>query len=157
MQNHELNAKHFPMLRIAKLRNLKVRKIGAYYAVTSHTHRRDGLEYVASLDGCSCPAKGYCTHVAAAVDYHFINEASPTDYGQYTNALISDRTQLRLRIRANELTRNDKVYLAFCERFYRNKLAKAEAAKVSTPAITKTAYREGGRVRTVERVGPYVI
>lgn len=132
MNPPDLNPKHFPLLRIAKLRGLKVRRLGSgTYAVTSHTRRADGVEWIISDGVCSCPARGYCTHLATAVDHHFINEAEPMRYTEYTKALIEDRTQLRLRIRANETTKNDRTYLRFCERFYRDKLAKVEAVKPS--------------------------
>jgi hypothetical protein len=166
----ELHPKHFVLLRIAKLRGLKVRNVGLgqrivadeystqlsaalMFAVTSHTRRADGLEWVVTFPGltCSCPAKGQCTHLSAALDHYFINCASPADYTQYTNALIEDRYQLRLRIRANETTRNDRVYLRYCERLYRDKLAKAEA--VSVPPVTQTVV--GGR--TVTRCGTFTI
>jgi hypothetical protein len=151
-----LHKNHFVLLRIAKLRALKVRTIGSgVYAVTSHTRRADNLEWVVTFPGltCSCPAKGWCTHLSAAVDHHFINEAEPARYTEYTNALIEDRYQLRLRIRANELTRNDKIYVAYCERFYKAKLAAAKAV----PPVTETVVRQGKRTRTFTRCGAFTI
>lgn len=148
-----LHANHFVLLRIAKLRNLKVRRLGSgVYAVTSHTRRADNIEWVVSGDACTCPAKGWCTHLSAAVDFRFLNDASPTDYGLYTNALITDRTALRLRIRAGETTRNDRVYLRYCERIYRAKLAKVEAVK-AVPTVTETVVRG----RKVTRCGAFTI
>lgn len=152
MTANALDPKHFVLLRIAKLRWLKARRIGeGVYAVPSHTRKRDGIEWVVTLTTCGCPSRGYCTHLATAVDFHFISEAGPADYTQYTNALIEDRYQLRLRIRANETTRNDRVYLRFCERFYRDKPAKVEAAKA------RPVRRVESRGKVREFVGPYQV
>ena len=148
-----LNPKHFEMLRIARLRGLRVRKLGeTVYAVTSHTRRADGFEWVVSEGVCSCPAKGYCTHLAAQVDYYFLNESPGGDFALYNGAMIEDRTQLRLRIRANELTRNDKIYVRYAMKVYAAKLAGREAEVAPAP-IRRVESR--GKVR--EFVGGFQI
>ena len=150
-----LDPKHFELLRIAKLRNLKVRALGSsVYAVTSHTRRADGVEWVVSDGVCSCPSRSYCTHASAAVDFYFINQASPSEYVEYTKEVISDRTQLRLRLRADELTKNDKTYLAYCMKVYSEK---RRAAKLSVPPITETVVRQGTRTRKITRCGSFTI
>lgn len=152
-----LNARHFDLLRLAKLRGLKVRRLGeSLYAVTSHT--RAGFEWVVGAGACSCPAKGYCTHLATAVDFHFTVEASPVDYGIYAGERSADRLTLAHRLRTGRLSRTDKTYYRACERYVRTKWARAEAAKASgVPAVSERVVREGGRVRTVTRVGAFVI
>lgn len=151
----KLNQKHFEMLRIAKVRGLKVRRIDAdTYAVTSHTRRADGFEWTISHGACFCPSRDYCTHLAAAVDFYFTTETDGMTYADYNSALIADRLLLRFRIRSGEMTRSDKIYLAYCERFYRAKVA---AAKVTAPPVTETVVHEGGRTRTVTRCGSFVI
>src|SRR4051812_36981319 len=91
-----LDPKHFALLRIAKLRNLKVRAIGeTVYAVTSFT--RSGIEWVVTNGVCTCPARGYCSHLAMAVDAYFINAAG-MEYARYNSAHTEDVGALRLRI-----------------------------------------------------------
>lgn len=148
----KINTKHFELLRIARLRGLKVRKLGeSMFAVTSFT--RSGVEWVATLDTCSCPAKDRCTHLAAAVDYYFMNEAPVGEFMAYRHADIEDRAQLRLRIRSGELTRNDRVYVAYALKVYERK---RKAAKVDSSIKTFTV-RDGARVRRVERCGAFTI
>lgn len=136
----ELNTKHFELLRIAKLRNLKVRRMSEnVFAVTSFTRRSDGLEWVIADGVCSCPARGYCTHRASAVDYFFNVEAHPALYDAYTLANSNDRLQLRLRIRAGELSRSDKTYVRFAMKVYERKRA---------------AVKSGADIKRVESVTP---
>lgn len=146
-----LNPKHFSLLRIAKLRALRVRKIGAEtFAVTSFT--RPGIEWVISGGVCTCPAKGFCTHLAAVTDHHYINDATPADYTLYTCAMIDDRAQLKLRIRSGHTTKNDRTYMRYCIKFYTAKLA-----KVKVPPVTERVVREGRRTRTVTRCGAFIV
>jgi hypothetical protein len=164
MQTDELNAKHFELLRLAKLRGLdyRVKRIGeGVYTVPSFTQHKSGILWVVAFPTtsmpaltCSCPAKGYCTHIAAAVDRHFISEASPTDYGRYSGELIADRGALRHRILSGQLSKNDRTYLRYCERFYSAKLAKAA---VKVPPVVERIVREGRRTRTLTTCGPFVI
>lgn len=159
-----LDAKHFEFLRLARLRGLTVRKIGAgVYCVPSHSQKADGIQWVVTLpvEGsarqvvtCSCPAGrlSYCSHRAVVVDRYFVDEAPGGDFCLYNQALISDRTQLRLRIRANELTRLDKIYLRYAAKVYAQK-----HAAVKVPAITEKKVREGRRTRTLTRCGAFTI
>jgi hypothetical protein len=144
-QELNLDAKHFEMLRIAKLRGLRVRRIGeSVYAVTSHTHEADGLEWVVTFPmpdsplqsiTCSCPAKHlpYCSHRAAAVNHYFTVNAGTAGYDAYTKANSNDRLQLRLRIRAGELSKSDKTYVRYAMKRYEQ----TRAAVVPASSIRK--------------------
>lgn len=134
----ELNAKHFELLRIAKLRNLKVRRIGeSTFAVTSFT--RKGIEWVVTAGLCTCPSLKFCTHLAAAVDFFYTREADTAAFDAYMLANSNDRLQLRLRIRSGELNRSDRTYVRFCMRAYEQRRA---------------AVQLGAGLRRVESVTP---
>ena len=151
----KLDAKHFDMLRLAKLRGLKVRRLGeGVYAVTSHTRRSDGIEWAVSSGVCSCPARGYCSHIAAAVDYFLTREAHPGLYDAYTKANSNDRLQLRLRIRSGEATRNDRIYLAYAVKLYEQR---REAAKRASGIRRVESVTPTGKPKVKEYAGPFQI
>lgn len=151
----QLSPKHFEMLRLAKLRGLKVRSLGVgVYAVTSHTRKSDGIEWAVSDGICSCPSIKFCTHAAAAMDFHFTTEAEPSAYVAYSKLNSDDRLAFRLRIRSGETTRNDRIYIRFAMKFYERRREAAKRAGGVRRVETKLA---NGRTKVREYAGHFQI
>lgn len=105
----ELNPRHFNLLRLARMRRLEVRPLGrGVYMVSSYSNA--GHYHKVAAGVCSCPAVGYCTHLALAIDAEIKREALPSVYLEYMNAQREDFAALELRVILGEETPEDKAF-----------------------------------------------
>jgi hypothetical protein len=106
-----INPEHFRLLRLAKLRQLKVRRLGeGVYAVSSHS--RPGHFHKVAGGACSCEATSdWCTHRALAFDRQMMDSDSASERLDYVSAQREDFTELLRRQLRRELTAEDRRYV----------------------------------------------
>jgi hypothetical protein len=127
-----LHPRHFSLLRLAKRRGLYIaERLGPLYAIPSYSRKQDGLQWIVSLDKCSCPAVGYCSHLALAVDDYYRDEAGTREYLDYMNAAREDFKALELRVLHGETTADDRRYV---RPRVEKVLARQETSEVGQPA-----------------------
>jgi hypothetical protein len=106
----ELDPRHFPLLRLAQLRRLKATRLRpGVWAVSSHSQR--GHWHKVASGVCSCPAIGFCTHAALALDAEIKRDAVPSAYVEYMNAAREDFKELELRILHSRTTAEDRAFV----------------------------------------------
>src|SRR5690349_14915655 len=106
----DINPRHFSLLRLARLRQLQIRRLSrGVFAVSSHS--KVGHWHKVAAGVCSCPALDYCSHAALALDTVVRLEAEPPEHLFYMNAQREDFAALELRVLQGEETREDKDFV----------------------------------------------
>jgi hypothetical protein len=130
----ELHPRHFALLRLAQLRQLKATRLRqGVYAVSSHSRR--GHWHKVAADVCSCESVGYCTHLALVFDTQIKAEAESRDYLQYLHAQREDFAALELRVLQGAMSAEDKAYVTpLIER------VRATYPRAETPAPAEASF-----------------
>jgi hypothetical protein len=112
------------------MRQPQIRRLGrGVYAVSSHS--RQGHFHKVAAGICSCPAVGYCSHLALALDAEVKRDASISDYLEYMDSERRDFAALELRVLHGETTADDRRYVRPC---VEKVMARQATSEVGQPA-----------------------
>lgn len=124
------NERHFALLRLAQLRQLRARRLnGGVWAVSSHS--RPGHFHTVTAGVCSCPSVGYCSHLALAVDTELRRSAEAPAYLEYTTAQREDFAALELRVLLGNTSAEDRAYVKPQIERVRERQPRAETPKLA--------------------------